>query len=154
VKRAEPQGRDKSRRRSEGAADESSRIPFPESTPALLQSLSAWWGRFPGVPLRYTPGAPSALRSNISWAAIKTGSNESGKPSRTPLIFVPLVLDRAAFQPEVSLGVFKADPADQVTKKPQVVRDLTPFRIRPKQIAKQTSEVLMTRIRHKTSRVG
>jgi hypothetical protein len=39
------------------------RVPFPESTLALLQSLVAWRNRFPGVPLRYTQGSfPARLR--------------------------------------------------------------------------------------------
>ena len=62
VAKRKPRGR-QNRSRSERAADESGRVPFQESTQALLQSLAVWYGRIPGVPLRGTRGSyPARLR--------------------------------------------------------------------------------------------
>jgi len=48
-------------RRSEGAADESRGVPFPESTSALLQSLAAWCGRFLGLRFARSGGRRTSL---------------------------------------------------------------------------------------------
>jgi hypothetical protein len=65
VKRSGTPGADKNRPRSKGAADESSQVPFPESTPALLKSLphgvADSWGSASLHP-RLLSGAPSALK--------------------------------------------------------------------------------------------
>lgn len=108
-------------------------------------------------------GRLSLARDFSPWRALEKGCVPSGRlkinrPSGTkavsPLAPAPARSQRAAFQPEVRLGVIEADSADQTAQEFLVVREFTAFHVRPDQITKQAAEVFMTRIRHKTSRIG
>jgi hypothetical protein len=63
-------------------------------------------------------------------------------------------LNETAFQAEVRLSIVEADAANQTAKKSLVVRDLPAFNFGTQQIAEKPAEIFMTRVGHKTSRVG
>ncbi len=83
-------------------------------------------------------GAPprALLPHAVRWTLKSTVAGELvllGTPATpaTPALLSPcLPSNLPALQPEVRLGIFEADPADQAAEKPLVVRDLAPFHFR------------------------
>jgi hypothetical protein len=61
------------------------------------------------------------------------------------------LLNSAPSQSQILLGIFIADPADQVGKQSLVIRDLTPFHFHAQQVTEKAAEIFMTGIGHEAS---